>query len=220
MLGILKSMWRNTCLNPCPLVRTIKYNFLRGNSFRESTNSLLMLTSYSVLDIHRTAKLEIKGLTTFGFKKYRGSRVETSLWMDRNSSLKVHNLSVYHGCDIQIFKGAKVDIARGCIMNRGAQIICQEEVTIGEGCLISRGVVIRDNDGGHSILTKDYKKSAPVHIGNHVWIGQNAIIMKGVTIGDGAIIGAGAFVCTNVKPKSLIMADPSRAFAKDVEWIA
>ena len=63
-----------------------------------------------------------------------------------------------------------------------------------------------------------YKKTAPVVIGNHVWIGHGAMIMKGVTIGDGAIISAGAWVATNVKPYSLVMGDPARAVQKNIHW--
>jgi acetyltransferase-like isoleucine patch superfamily enzyme len=84
--------------------------------------------------------------------------------------------------------------------------------------MIARDVVIRDNDGGHEIPIEGYKKTAPVTIGNHVWIGQGAMIMKGVTIGDGAIISAGAWVATNVKPNALVMGDPARAVKKNVEW--
>ncbi len=220
MLRKINSLRKQTVFNPCPLLRNIYYNFLRFNTSRYSAKSLLMLTAYSIVDIHRTAKLNLHGSVLFGFKKYKGSKLETSLWMDRGSSLDIDSSAIYHGCDIQIFKNAKVSIGKGCGMNRGAQIICQNKVTIGEGCLISRGVVIRDNDGGHEILVDKYKKDAPVHIGNHVWIGQNAIILKGVEIGDGAIIGAGAIVVTNVKPKAMVMPDPSRTFAKDVEWKA
>jgi len=70
------------------------------------------------------------------------------------------------------------------------------------------------------VLVDGYKKSAPVHIGNHVWIGQGALILKGSMIGNGAIIGAGAVVCGKVKSGALVMADPSRTFAKDIKWEA
>ncbi|WP_169730558.1 acyltransferase [Xylanibacter oryzae] len=137
--------------------------------------------------------------------------------MDKYSCLDINGGSIFSGCDIQVFANAHLSIGK-CSMNRNVQILCMNEITIGDGCLISRDVVIRDNDGGHSILSDSYKKTSPVHIGNHVWIGQGAIIMKGVTIGDGAIIGAKSFVATNVKPNSLVMCDPSRTFAKDQEW--
>ena len=47
-----------------------------------SGRGLLLSTTYSVFDIHPTATLDVKGLAIYGFKKYRGSRLETSLWMD------------------------------------------------------------------------------------------------------------------------------------------
>lgn len=212
-------MRRNTCLTPCVLFRNIYFNFFRSKIKSHKNHGLLYITAYSVLDIKKTAQILLNNSFTIGFKKYKGSRLETSLWMDDDSTLEIGEggCTVYHGCDIQIFKNAKLYIG-GCSINRSAQIICQDEITIGRECLISRDVLIRDNDGGHRICTEGYKKTAPIHIGNHVWIGQGAMIMKGVTIGDGAIIGAGAFVATNVKPNSLVMPDPSRVFKNDIKW--
>lgn len=222
MIGTLHNLWRGTYLNPCPLWRTLRVNFLRTRTKRSRKSAVLLFTGYSICDIHPTAAIEVGGRSVFGFKKYRGSRLETSLWMDRDATLKIGSarggFTVYHGCDIQIFKGAQLRLGGHCVMNRGAQIICQQEITIGDGCLISRDVVIRDNDGGHRVLTEGYKKAEPVHIGDHVWIGQGAMILKGTTIGEGAVIGAGAVVTGRVKPKALVMADPSRTFAKDIEW--
>ena len=223
MLNSFKHLQQQTCLNPCPFFRTIYYNILRKRTKRVTKKSMLFCTSYVVFDLHKTSKLIINGITTYGYKKYRGSRLETSLWMAKDAVFEIGSekggFSVSHGSDIQIFEGAHLKIGQ-CAINRSVQIVCQNEITIGDGTLISRDVVIRDNDGGHHVLTEGYKKSAPVHIGNHVWIGQGAMIMKGITIGDGAIIGAGAFVATNVKPKSLVMPDPSRVFQKDIEWKA
>lgn len=224
MIRTILTLLKDTYLNPCPLFRSIRFNLLRGKTYRTRYKAIL-LTSYSVIDIAKTASIYINSKTFFGFKKYKGSHLETSLWMASNSTLTLglqddNNapISIYHGCDIQIFKGAELSIGKGCILNRNAQIICQENVSIGEGCLISRDVVIRDNDGGHSILTEGYRKTSPVSIGNHVWIGQGAMILKGSVIGDGAIIGAGALVAGKVKANSLVMADPSRTFAKDILW--
>ncbi len=221
MFDSIRYLFGRTILNPCPILRSLYYTYLRTNTKRIRKRSALLSTSYAVFDINKTAIIHLKAISTIGYKRYKGSRLETSIVMGKNSLLELGSeeggLLMFHGCDIQVFDNAKLSIGK-CSMNRGAQIICQEEITVGDGCLISRGVVIRDNDGGHEILTDGYKKTLPVHIGNHVWIGQNAMIMKGVTIGDGAIIGAGAFVATDVKPNSLVMPDPSRTFAKNIEW--
>ena len=163
-MGKIGMLLRQGCLRLCPLMRTLYYNFLRGKTAR-SGRGLLLSTTYSVFDIHPTATLDVKGLAIYGFKKYRGSRLETSLWMDAGAEFalgsKQGGVSIYHGCDIQIFKGARFSMGGSCIMNRSAQVVCQEEIIIGDGCLISRDVVIRDNDGGHTVLVDGYKKSAP-----------------------------------------------------------
>jgi len=57
------------------------------------------------------------------------------------------------------------------------------------------------------------------HINANVWIGQGAMIMKGVTIGDGAVIGAGAWIVGNVKPRAMAMGDPARTVQKEVVWV-
>lgn len=220
-LDLIKLFARQTVFHPLPIARTLYYNFLRRKSYRNCKKALMLSTAYTVIDIHKNATLNIHGLITYGYKKYRGSRLETSLWMDEgavfNMGSEKGGFGISHGSDIQIFRDAILSIGN-CAINRNVQIICQEEITIGDGVLISRDVVIRDNDGGHKILIEGYKSTAPVNIGDHVWIGQGAKIVKGVKIGDGAIIGAGAFVATNVKPGALVMPDPSRTFAKDVEW--
>lgn len=222
MKSKFKRLYKDTCFNPCPLFRTIKTNFLRKRTIRNGIKSMLFSTSYAIFHIHKTAHLNISGISTYGFKKYKGSRLETSLWMGKASKFIIGNgnygISIFHGVDIQIFDNAELSIGGKSVMNRNSQIICQEKIQIGDGCLISRDVVIRDNDGGHKIFTEGYKKTEPVIIGNHVWIGQGAMILKGSVIGDGAIIGAGAIIYGKIKPKSLVMADPSRIFAKDIEW--
>lgn len=208
---------KNFC-HPVLLCRNWWLNFCRKNTCQEGKSALL-LEPYSVVDAHESAQIHVIGRPVFGYNKYKGSRLETSLWMDENAIFEINNTHIYHGCDIQIFRGGKLSMAAN-VMNRGAQIICQEEITIGEGCLISRDVIIRDNEGGHSIKTDGYKNTAPVHIEDNVWIGQGAMIMKGVTIGEGSVIGAGAIVMTNVKPHSLVMPDASRTFMKDIIWEA
>lgn len=208
-------------LNPCALLRTLRVNLLRRNTLRRP-GARMMCTPYSIVDARPSAVIDLRSLVTFGLKKYRHSRLETSLWMADDSRLVAGSgtgrIVIYHGCDIQIFRSASLEIGSGTVVNRNAQIICQDSITIGDGCLISRDVVIRDNDGGHKINVDGYQTAAPVTIGNHVWIGQGAMILKGARIGDGAIIGAGAIVTGRVKANALVMADPSRTFAKDITW--
>jgi len=196
-------------------------NFWRKNSICSARSlKLFYPTRFSVLDIHKKAIVSIKGSFLFGFKRIKGSKLETRLCIEENGLLasEKDHISIYYGTDILVFKGAKLIFKGLTTVNQNVQIICMDNITIGEDVMISRDVVIRDNDGGHEIIAEGYKKTAPVTIGNHVWIGQGALIMKGVTIGDGAIIGAGAWVSTNVKANALVLGDPARAVQKNVEW--
>ena len=222
-MGKISTVCKQGLWRPAALWRTLKINFLR----KHQGDKRFWCTSHSVTDIHADAEITIDCDTVFGNKKYRGSKIETSLWMDRGARLILRRpapwaeekrIVFFHGCDIQIFRDATLDISGPCVMNRGVEIICMDKITIGSDCLISRDVVIRDNDGGHRVQIDGYKPSAPVEIGNHVWIGQGAIILKGSKIGDNAIIGAGSVVQGRVKAGSLVMADPSRTFAKDINW--
>lgn len=77
-------------------------------------------------------------------------------------------------------------------------------------------MVIRDNDG-HEIVNGE-EPSKPIVIGNHVWIGERATILKGVTIGDGAIVAANAVVTKDVEPNTLVGGVPARVIRRGVEW--
>ena len=101
---------------------------------------------------------------------------------------------MYYGGEIWIYPHAQLELGMG-YMNAGAQIRCKEHITIGDNCAIARNVLIMDFDA-HCITYEDgqtNKVTAPISIGNSVWIGAGAIILKGVTIGDNATIGKHAF---------------------------
>lgn len=94
---------------------------------------------------------------------------------------------------------------------------CFERIEIGYGVAIAGNVVIRDSDN-HCILDQSHIMSQPIKIGNHVWIGMNAIILKGVVIGDRAIIAAGSVVTRHVPEKSLVAGVSAKVIKRNVEW--
>jgi len=95
-----------------------------------------------------------------------------------------------------------------------------DSITIGKYCLIGGGTFI-DNDG-HPLDYKQREKNLPVErsqirsieIGNHVWIGNNTIILKGVRIGDRAIIGVGSVVTHDVPSDCVYAGNPARLVKK------
>ena len=61
-------------------------------------------------------------------------------------------------------------------------------------------------------------KTKPIFIGDHVWIGANSTILKGVSIGDGAIVAAGAVVTKDVKPNTIVAGCPAKEIKEIKEW--
>lgn len=143
----------------------------------------------------------------------------TEIGMRENSSILVKgNFKMYAGSKILMKKNSKLIIGSGFI-NNGVNIICTERIEIGHSVAVAENVIIRDSDT-HQILGENAnKKTSPIEIGNKVWIGMNSIILKGVKIGDGAIIAAGAVVNKNVPANCLAGGVPARIIKRDITWV-
>ena len=112
--------------------------------------------------------------------------------------------------------GAELILGSG-YMNSNSQVVCSQKIEFGEHVAIADGVLIRDCDD-HDILYSDYHKTAPIRICDHVWIGQRATILKGVTIGEGSIVAAGAVVTKDVPPHSIVAGVPAKVIKENVTW--
>lgn len=87
----------------------------------------------------------------------------------------------------------ELSIGDKCFFNRNVSITCKKEIRIGDRCQIANNVVIVDHDHAGSENWGSYIED-PVVIGNDVWIGAGAVILRGTVIGDRAVIGAGSIV--------------------------
>jgi acetyltransferase-like isoleucine patch superfamily enzyme/coenzyme F420-reducing hydrogenase beta subunit len=220
-LGSIRRITAQMGYLPKPYIQFISLNILRRNTQAKARRGWLLFPArYVVMDIDKQAKISVKGTMLIGYKRIRGSRMETRFAIEGNGAVIIEkgDIVIYYGTEIEVFSGGKLTFSGNATINQHVQIVCMDNITIGNEVIIARDVVIRDNDGGHEIMAAGYKKAAPVTIGNHVWIGQGAMIMKGVTIGDGAVIGAGAWVTKDVKPNTLVLGDPARAVQKDIKW--
>lgn len=140
------------------------------------------------------------------------------------------------GCTLEIDESCQIDgsiifdrenasvvIGKRVFMN--GTIIAAEKVSLGSDILVSWGVTIVDHDS-HStsfskrtddvLLWREHKKDwspvkiSPVTIGDKVWIGFNSIILCGITIGEGAVIGAGSVVTHDIPAWSVAAGNPAR----------
>lgn len=169
------------------------------------------------IQINKDAKINNKGIFRLGVKENLKSKLETRFSMEEESNFCINgDFSIGAGSDIRIFKGGNLTLNSG-YTNACVQIICADKIVIGEDVAIARDVIIRDTDA-HEILGKNHCKTKPIVIGNHVWIGTRAIIMKGVTIGDGAVIAAGAIVTKDVPANTIVAGVPATVIRENVEW--
>lgn len=137
-----------------------------------------------------------------------------TLMIGENTNVEIGDFSFHNGCYLNIADNAYFSAKSG-FANSHTQVYCKKSISIGEHVFIAENVVIRDGDAHHLIGSDRY---APVIIGDDVWIGTNAIILKGITIGDGAVIAAGSVVTHSVPPKCLVAGVPAKVIRENVEW--
>jgi len=105
----------------------------------------------------------------------------------------------------------RIRIGKYCLICPGVRIGSAHEIIIGDNCMVASNAYITDSDW-HDIYNRiSIGKTAPVKIGNNVWIGDSAIVCKGVTIGENSIIGAGAVVVNAIPANSVAAGNPAKA---------
>jgi acetyltransferase-like isoleucine patch superfamily enzyme len=120
------------------------------------------------------------------------------------------------------FVGEKglLSIGTRTVIGPYTRVMAATEVRIGARCLISWNCSIFDSIG-HRMWLEGQEESeieAPITIGDDVWIGPYSIIMKGVTIGNNSIIGAGSVIRRDVPPDTLVYGNPARPVGKVDRW--
>lgn len=157
------------------------------------------------------------------YARCRHPRVNFGPRCDVRSGLRVHQ-----GEDGRVSFGVR------CIIDREMTIECEgllavgnrtifghhctiaahDSIVIGEDCLIAEVVSIRDHDHRFDRLDVPIRvqgcTSAPVRIGNNVWLGSKVTVTKGVTIGDNAIVGANSVVTKDIPANAIAVGAPAR----------
>jgi carbonic anhydrase/acetyltransferase-like protein (isoleucine patch superfamily) len=117
-------------------------------------------------------------------------------------------------------KCPKIKIGSGVIILFRFQCNSAESVTIGDNVLIASNVLITDSDhivepGGLPVTRNPNFITRPVVIESNCWIGQNAVILKGVTVGRDSIVGANSVVSRDVAPCSIVGGNPARLIKRN-----
>jgi acetyltransferase-like isoleucine patch superfamily enzyme len=164
--------------------------------------------------IHETAYIE----TSFSFLFYR-SEIDGGVAYGRGAS-------TYLGTMFDVGPRGRVTLGDYALVH-GARIICDSEVSIGDYALISWNVVLMDTYRVPVDSTERRKElelvptrsprmacadvpSKPIRIERNVWIGFDACVLPGVTIGEGSVVGARSVVTMSVPPYTVVAGNPAR----------
>lgn len=106
--------------------------------------------------------------------------------------------------------GKNITFGKRVFMNAGCKMQDQGGIAIGDDVLIGHNAVLATLNHGLAPQARKDMIAAPIAIGNNVWLGANTTILPGVTIGDNAIVAAGAVVTRDVPPGAVVGGVPAR----------
>ncbi len=202
-----------------------KYNVIQSiywyYKLKVPRNASIHIYHNSIVDISDNAIVKINN----------GELSINDSWFDTNNRRFISEFRIMNGGTyeqngrVNFFQGASLHVGEGaffrikgrCVMNTNSQILCFNKIVIGEDCLISDNVCIVDSDS-HCINGNQDNICKPILIGNHVWIGRNVTILKGVEIGDGVIIGACSVVTKSIPSNCLAVGNPARVIKENIMW--
>ncbi len=148
----------------------------------------------------------------FRWKEFRYYYIErfspsTMLNIYKNSRIDLgKQVRAHSGVRISSTPGARIVIGDNTAINYNCIIVAREKIVIGRDCTFGPNVVVYDHD--HDFRNSDIMNGSkyvtkPIVIGNNVWIGAGAIILKDTTIGDNAVIAAGSIVRGSIPGNSI-----------------
>lgn len=144
---------------------------------------------------------------------------------DNNSIVIGNNVTIKSNCRmILLGNDCTIRIGDNTTISSSCQLETQEQgisIEIGNDCMFSNHIHVRTCDSHFIYDIETGKRTnmpATVMIGNHVWIAAYATILKGVNIGDGAVIGYGSIVTKPVESKSVAVGIPAKVVQSNIEW--
>lgn len=106
--------------------------------------------------------------------------------------------------------GKNIRLGKGVFINSGCRFQDQGGISIGDCSLIGHNVVLATLNHNLDPEKRGNLIPAPIEIGNRVWIGSNATVLPGITIGDNAVIGAGSVVTKDVPANTVVAGVPAK----------
>jgi acetyltransferase-like isoleucine patch superfamily enzyme len=179
------------------------------------------MTNFTLIQRLRN-KIKLKNLVSLEIAK--SAKIVGCRFYVKGNNNKIHigNGTVLRNVVIEIMgDNCQLFIGESCMIGDKCYISIKEStiLTIENDCGLSRNVKIMTSDG-HPIF-KEQKRiniSKDISIGKHVWIADNATILKGVHIGNGSVIGMNATVTKDVPSNAVAVGNPAKIVNENIRW--
>lgn len=195
------------------------------------TNSLLAIYARGGVKIskHSGVKLKIynigKNNSCTSGENCLIDKLDLKILGSNNKIIIGNNVTIKSNCSFIISgNNCSIEIGDGSTMTTNCQLEAQEEdthIVIGKDCMFSNHIRIRTNDS-HFIYDAETGKRtnvpSSVNIGNHVWLAAYSTVMKGVTIGDGSVIGYRSVVTKPVPNNCVAVGMPAKVVQQNIKW--
>ena len=175
--------------------------------------SFLWRLEFRIRGIQFTAPILLVGQPICS--RYPGSVISLGSGVALDSAIRSNRLGGFSPCVLRtVTPTASIRLGDRVGLSNSV-IVAGDSIEIGEDTIIGSGVMILDNDfhamgTGFSWVSECSKNAKPIKIGRGCFIGSRSMILKGVTLGDRAIIGAGAVVTKDVPAYSVAAGNPAR----------
>jgi acetyltransferase-like isoleucine patch superfamily enzyme len=122
---------------------------------------------------------------------------------------RVRLVSTVARLELVSLPGGHLEIGNNVFINYGTSVVSSAHVQIGNDCLIGTHVMVMDCDF-HRVEDKAWDTTGvPIIIEDRVWLGNRAIILKGVRVGHDAVVAAGSVVTKDVEPRTVVAGNPA-----------
>jgi acetyltransferase-like isoleucine patch superfamily enzyme len=223
----------NCNLKNCEII--IKNSSLELNSKVSITDSIIKCISNEIdqgflcIKEHSLLKnfqIYNNGKGTIGANSVIEGKPSNTIQIKEKSKLDLEEYAIVKGTDIYIYQGASLKAGKFFGIGDGSEIRVANSIEIGEYVMVSYNVMIFDTNThatewnirrneirqSREIESKEEKtqvKASPVFIGDDCWIGKDVKILKGVSIGDRSIIGAGVIIAHGIYDSDSVIVNPS-----------
>ncbi len=145
----------------------------------------------------------------FCFRGIQRFSPNAEIWLGSEGHLSLGNkVRAHRHSKISVSNGGKLELGNNVALGRDVSIYCFDSITVGEYSEFGQGTKVYDHDHDFRVVGgyKERKfKTSPVVIGKNVWIGCNVVILRGTTIGDNCVVGAGCILNGTYPDNSIIV---------------